>query len=130
MSGSGSSAAYHLLGQSSTDPETELDDHEAEPDATEIKMGQRLGTFRAVYVVALCCIGSFLFAYVRECAMPQNPLLTSSGYRHCWWCSNPEVVPARLPIHERRKDASQFELRFYPPSWRLLWLFPRLASHF
>lgn len=26
-------------------------------------MGHRLGTFRAVYLVALCCIGSFLFAY-------------------------------------------------------------------
>lgn len=26
-------------------------------------MSQALGTFRAVYVVALCCWGSFLFAY-------------------------------------------------------------------
>jgi hypothetical protein len=26
-------------------------------------MGKALGTFRAVYLVALCCIGSFLFAY-------------------------------------------------------------------
>ncbi|KAI1452038.1 putative MFS sugar transporter [Annulohypoxylon moriforme] len=26
-------------------------------------MGERLGTFRAWYLVALCCIGSFLFAY-------------------------------------------------------------------
>lgn len=26
-------------------------------------MSQALGTFRAVYLVALCCVGSFLFAY-------------------------------------------------------------------
>ena len=26
-------------------------------------MSKALGTFRAVYLVALCCIGSFLFAY-------------------------------------------------------------------
>lgn len=26
-------------------------------------MGKSLGTFRAVYLVALCCTGSFLFAY-------------------------------------------------------------------
>lgn len=26
-------------------------------------MGKQLGTFRAVYLVALCCIGSFLFSY-------------------------------------------------------------------
>lgn len=26
-------------------------------------MGKRLGTFRAVYLVALSCVGSFLFAY-------------------------------------------------------------------
>lgn len=26
-------------------------------------MGKALGTFRAVYLVALCCVGSFLFAY-------------------------------------------------------------------
>ncbi len=26
-------------------------------------MGHALGTFRAVYLVSLCCVGSFLFAY-------------------------------------------------------------------
>ncbi|KAF9894785.1 hypothetical protein FE257_004406 [Aspergillus nanangensis] len=26
-------------------------------------MGKRLGTFRAVYMVSICCVGSFLFAY-------------------------------------------------------------------
>ncbi|KAL9615873.1 MAG: hypothetical protein Q9160_009194 [Pyrenula sp. 1 TL-2023] len=26
-------------------------------------MGSRLGTFRAIYLVSLCCIGSFIFAY-------------------------------------------------------------------
>lgn len=26
-------------------------------------MGKTLGTFRATYLVALCCAGSFLFAY-------------------------------------------------------------------
>lgn len=26
-------------------------------------MSKALGTFRAVYLVALCCVGSFLFAY-------------------------------------------------------------------
>lgn len=26
-------------------------------------MGRALGNFRAVYLVCLCCIGSFLFAY-------------------------------------------------------------------
>lgn len=26
-------------------------------------MAKALGTFRAVYLVALCCVGSFLFAY-------------------------------------------------------------------
>lgn len=26
-------------------------------------MGKKLGTFRAVYLVALSCVGSFLFAY-------------------------------------------------------------------
>lgn len=26
-------------------------------------MGKAQGTFRAVYLVALCCVGSFLFAY-------------------------------------------------------------------
>lgn len=61
---SSSSAAYHLLVQSSTDPDTELDHDEASPDPEVTKMGKRLGTFRAVYVVALCSIGSFLFAYV------------------------------------------------------------------
>ena len=70
MTSSSSSATYHLLGQSSTDLDTEVDEGQVERDATTVKMSQRLGTFRAVYVVALCCIGSFLFAYVRECVMP------------------------------------------------------------
>lgn len=61
-----SSAAYHLLGESSTDPvDTDLDEDELSLRADVVNMSQRLGTFRAVYVVALCSIGSFLFAYVR-----------------------------------------------------------------
>ncbi|KIW29925.1 uncharacterized protein PV07_05710 [Cladophialophora immunda] len=57
MASSSSSAGYQLLQQGDT-PETA-------PAATEeeINMGKSLGTFRACYVVALCCIGSFLFAY-------------------------------------------------------------------
>lgn len=26
-------------------------------------MGKALGNFRAIYLVSLCCVGSFLFAY-------------------------------------------------------------------
>ncbi|KIW99125.1 uncharacterized protein Z519_00788 [Cladophialophora bantiana CBS 173.52] len=54
---SSSSAGYQLLQQGDT-PDTA-------PAATEqeITMGKSRGTFRACYVVALCCIGSFLFAY-------------------------------------------------------------------
>jgi hypothetical protein len=59
-----SSVAYHLVGQSSTDPDPDFDDDETSSNAETVAMTQRLGTFRAVYVVALCSIGSFLFAYV------------------------------------------------------------------
>ncbi|KAK4944930.1 hypothetical protein LTR10_015849 [Elasticomyces elasticus] len=52
-----SSAGYHLLQQGDTSDST------PSPTAHETAMGKRLGTFRACYVVALCCIGSFLFAY-------------------------------------------------------------------
>lgn len=33
-------------------------------------MGKQLGTIRAWYVVALCSIGSFLFAYVSTSSVP------------------------------------------------------------
>lgn len=57
------SVGYQLLEQS---PDS------AGPSSDQIRifnrdnpnMGKALGTFRAVYVVALCSIGSFLFAYV------------------------------------------------------------------
>jgi hypothetical protein len=61
-----SSVAYHLVGQSSTDPDPDFDDDDTVSNAETVAMTQRLGTFRAVYVVALCSIGSFLFAYVRQ----------------------------------------------------------------
>ncbi|KAK5452840.1 hypothetical protein LTS15_006988 [Exophiala xenobiotica] len=52
-----SSAGYRLLqqGESSESSPPQSEEH--------IIMGKRLGVFRASYVVALCCIGSFLFAY-------------------------------------------------------------------
>ena len=61
--------SYHLLGESSTSPDIDDDnDDNDEVDSplliTSTKMGKRLGTFRVFYLVALCCIGSFLFAYV------------------------------------------------------------------
>ena len=40
-----------------------LDQTQPHNDPANIKMGKRLGTFRAVYLTVLCCIGSFLFAY-------------------------------------------------------------------
>ncbi|KAJ9605350.1 hypothetical protein H2200_010007 [Cladophialophora chaetospira] len=57
MAASSSSSGYHLLrqGEPSEAPSASTEE--------EIKMGKTLGTFRACYVVALCCIGSFLFAY-------------------------------------------------------------------
>jgi hypothetical protein len=61
-----SSATYHLLGQSPTDPDTEPEEDESAPTQQASEMGQRLGTLRAIYVVAVCTIGSFLFAYVCE----------------------------------------------------------------
>jgi MFS family permease len=57
MAASTSSAGYRLLDQG------ESSDAPAISTKEEIKMGKALGTFRACYVVALCCIGSFLFAY-------------------------------------------------------------------
>ncbi|KAK5202492.1 hypothetical protein LTR72_011785 [Exophiala xenobiotica] len=52
-----SSAGYRLLQQGESS-ESSLPQSEE-----DIIMGKRLGVFRASYVVALCCIGSFLFAY-------------------------------------------------------------------
>ncbi len=59
-----SSVRYQLLGQASTDPDIESEEDETAPLQQSSAMGKRLGTFRAVLVVALCAIGSFLFAYV------------------------------------------------------------------
>jgi MFS family permease len=39
-----------------------LNTDSSEPQSTAA-MGKRLGTFRAIYLVALCSMGSFLFAY-------------------------------------------------------------------
>jgi sugar porter (SP) family MFS transporter len=52
-----SSAGYRLLDQQSSEAD--------QPSGGYLRstMGKRLGTFRAIYVVAVCAIGSFLFAY-------------------------------------------------------------------
>jgi sugar porter (SP) family MFS transporter len=57
MASSSSASGYQLLqqGEPSEPPTTRT--------AQDLKMGKSLGTFRACYVVSLCCIGSFLFAY-------------------------------------------------------------------
>lgn len=52
-----SSTGYQLLHQGESSEATPA------PTEQETIMGKRLGTFRACYVVALCSIGSFLFAY-------------------------------------------------------------------
>ena len=88
---SSSSVAYHLLGQSSTDPDIEPDPPQASLDPIVIKMGKQLGTFRAVYLVAICSIGSFLFAYVRS-PMATRSLLTSTGYWDCRRCFDVGIV--------------------------------------
>jgi len=41
-----------------------VDQPPSEVPEDAIMMGKKLGTFRAVYLVALCSMGSFLFAYV------------------------------------------------------------------
>lgn len=61
-----SSTAYHLVGESSNHTDLETDEDDASPVQRGTDMGYRLGVFRACYVVALCSIGSFLFAYVRR----------------------------------------------------------------
>lgn len=55
-----SSAGYRLLYEP---PASSATDQESDIPPSTSKMGKRLGTFRAVYVVALCAIGSFLFAF-------------------------------------------------------------------
>ncbi len=57
MAASSSSTGYQLVQQS------EHFEPSSASSEQEIEMGKALGTFRACYVVALCCIGSFLFAY-------------------------------------------------------------------
>ncbi|EXJ91290.1 hypothetical protein A1O1_04400 [Capronia coronata CBS 617.96] len=52
-----SSAGYRPVRQGETSEESPT------PTEQEAVMGKRLGLFRAYYVVALCSIGSFLFAY-------------------------------------------------------------------
>ena len=59
-----SSAGYRLLDQASTDLDIEPEENETASLQQTSAMGKQLGTFRAAYVVALCAIGSFLFAYV------------------------------------------------------------------
>lgn len=59
------SVKYHRLDQYSS-PASASRDIDDEGDLSDIeptKMANALGTFRAVYVVSLCSIGSFLFAY-------------------------------------------------------------------
>jgi len=67
---SSSSAVYHRLDRASSSNINSLQDHDSDDGTEEAtinadldKMSNRLGTFRAVYVVSLCSIGSFLFAY-------------------------------------------------------------------
>ena len=57
MASSFSLRGYHLLHQGESSESALI------ATEREIEMGKALGTFRACYVVALCCIGSFLFAY-------------------------------------------------------------------
>lgn len=67
---SSSSAVYHRLDQAGPSSAPSLQGYESDDD-TEVEsadfifdtMSNKLGTFRAIYVVALCSIGSFLFAY-------------------------------------------------------------------
>ena len=65
-----SSAVYHRLDRASSSPTSSLQGYDSEDEAEEASldtdlgnMSNRLGTFRAIYVVSLCSIGSFLFAY-------------------------------------------------------------------
>ncbi|KIW41398.1 uncharacterized protein PV06_06960 [Exophiala oligosperma] len=51
-------ATYHLLDQAESSESSD-----SPTQQTNLAMGKRLGLFRACYVVGLCCIGSFLFAY-------------------------------------------------------------------
>lgn len=68
---SSSSAVYHRLDQADSSSASSLQDHESDDNEVEEEspdfefdgMSNKLGTFRAIYVVALCSIGSFLFAY-------------------------------------------------------------------
>lgn len=67
---SASSAVYHRIDQAGPSSAPSLQDHESDDEAEGeildfdlVAMSNRLGTFRAVYVVSLCSIGSFLFAY-------------------------------------------------------------------
>jgi len=69
---SSSSAIYHRLDQADSPSAScllqnhESDDDGLEEDSVDLEynnMSDKLGTFRAIYVVALCSIGSFLFAY-------------------------------------------------------------------
>lgn len=56
-----SAAGYHLLDASTNSQHLDEASQQRLPPAS--KMAKRLGTFRAVYVVSLCAIGSFLFAF-------------------------------------------------------------------
>ena len=47
--------------------------------ASPVAMGKKLGTFRAVYLVALCSMGSFLFAYDTGIV---GGILTLSSFQH------------------------------------------------
>lgn len=81
------STAYHLVGQSSSDPDPDLDHDEVEQDPTAAKIGKRLGAFRAVYLVALCCIGSFLFAYVRSATLQARLIANLTRTPELWAAS-------------------------------------------
>ena len=56
-----SSTGYHLVGEAFVGSEHQPE--EVSSFEQRSAMGKQLGTFRAIYVVALCAIGSFLFAY-------------------------------------------------------------------
>lgn len=120
-----SSTGYHLVGEPS-------DRNDGDDDSNSIQlqtaMGYRLGVFRACYVVALCSIGSFLFAYV--CCSNVNVFqLTHLGYWYRWRCIDVEVIRTRLWIQQETEDISQLKLCLHPSRRCFLWLLLRLAHH-
>lgn len=99
-------------------------------------MGRTLGLFRAVYLVAISCMGSFAFAYdtgvistsslINFGLNVHNTALMLTSSRRC---SHPRIIPKGLWLHSGPEDYCQLKLRFYSPRWRILRLFLDLAPH-